>query len=143
MPLLGRTIVGALILLAFAMPTVAAAQPGCAPVTSPSGNSEADQYAEGIPGPCANDQIQPGGQAGGAAVVPAATRKQLDAQGKDGQAAAQAAEGTAPVAPAAGTGSSAPGSGAGIGILLPLILAGTVLAGILYTLRRRRAGLAS
>jgi hypothetical protein len=145
MALLARLIVSAVVLLAIALPTSASAAGGCGKVKSPTGNSEIDQYAEGVPGPCGENQVGSGGSSGGGAggdVVPAATAKQLRAQGPDGQAAAALAAGTAP-GPTQGSGDISPSSDEGMGILLPLLLGGTLLAGILYLVRRRRAGIAS
>jgi hypothetical protein len=142
-----RACVCALILLAAAQPATADAKVQCGKAPAPTGNSEVNQYIEGVPGPCGPNQVtggagNPGGGSGGS-VVPAQTRKQLQSKGADGQAAAALADATAPGNPGSGGVSGVSrSSDKGIGLLLPLILAATLLAGILYFVRRRRAGLA-
>jgi hypothetical protein len=158
------------LLLLIALPATAAAKSGCGHHTvTPQGNSEAEQYSETIPGPCGNQPANPGGSGGSSNAVPPATLQQLQSQGAAGQNAAALAQAGAPAGgakhgagggqgAAADNGQSSGGGavsgikdafggdsgGGGMGLLLPLILAGTLLAGVTYwVMRRRRAGPAS
>jgi hypothetical protein len=162
-------LVGALLLLV-ALPATAAAKGGCHHTVTPQGNSEAEQYSEVVPGPCGNQPANPGGSGGSSNSVPPATLQQLQSQGAAGQNAAALAQAGAPAGGAKhGAGGGGQGAGAnngqssgggavsgirdalggdsggdGMGLLLPLILAGTLLAGLTYwVMRRRRAGPAS
>jgi hypothetical protein len=160
MALLSRVILCAAALLALAIPATASAASGCGTSNGPTGNSEVDQYAESIPGPCGKNQPTPGGGGGGGSagngsagtgsgqaqpVIPAGTKQQLESKGDDGKKAAALAEGTAPaptpVHEAGNTSSDT--NDQGVGLLLPLILAAALGAGIVYFLMRRRTGLAS
>jgi hypothetical protein len=134
------------------------AQDGCAgSQTVPAGNSEVDQYAETVPDACGDRPV--GGGEGDANAVPPGTAAELEALGDDGTAALELARSTAPrngdrdAGGAAaepddgGLGDVADGivealggsSGSGLGILLPLLMAGILVAGIAYARRRRSA----
>lgn len=137
----------------------AVAQDGCAGSdTVPPGNSEVDQYAETVPDACGDSPV--GGGRGDADAVPPGTADQLEALGADGEAALAAARSTAPGHEVRGTGGGgaaeaddggigdvlagvldalAGSSGSGMGVLLPVLMAGVVLAGIAYARRRRSA----
>jgi LPXTG-motif cell wall-anchored protein len=113
------SIVGALALL-LALPALAAAKPGCHHHQTPSGNSEADQYTEVIPGGCGSHKPNPpsttnsGGPSSGS--IPPATLQQLQSQGPAGANAAGLAEANAPASAETGggpgTGSNPGGTGA-------------------------------
>ena len=137
---------------------------------SPHGNSEADQYSETIPGACGNHRPNAGNPAASPnGTVPSQTLRRLESLGPGGQTAAALAQANAPAGarraeggrggtddnpPSAGDtgedggalsgvgralgGSS--GDGEGMGIALPLVLAGTLVAALAYWLMRRRAG---
>ena len=161
---------GLLIGLVLAVPSVAAAAPNCGSQSVPStGNSELDQYVESVPGDCGDEAIDRSRDPAGSA-VPTQTAAELDALGPAGAAAAEVAEATAPSANGGGGGGipATDGSRAdrrdsrdqnggtpaahvidalggdsneGVGFLLPLILAGTLLAGAaFYAYRRRTRG---
>lgn len=146
-----RTI--ALTLLALlAVPASAAAA-----IPPPPGNSAADQYAETFPGAGGNQASQPPGTADPAGTLGSETARELQQAGPDGRQAAAVAAATAPQrsagALASGPGrSEGGGSGplevlehglgtsgsGGIGILLPLILAGVVMAAVAFLIVRSR-----
>jgi hypothetical protein len=151
--------------LVCALPASASAKSGCG-AQPPRDNSELDQYSETIPGPCGDETFNPsagsgggagggvgagdaqgaGGGAGAAGGIPASTLKQMRTKGADGRAAADLAEATAQQGSGAGGAENTSVSSdadEGMGIVLPLLLGGTLLAGLLYFLMRRRAGLAS
>jgi hypothetical protein len=131
-----------------AVPATAGAQ------AVPPGNSEADQYSETAPNDRGNAPIDraggseevTAGDAGGAFLSPEELRE-LAAQGADGRAAAELAAGGAPEGPASrepggevGGVSNAGGTDEqGLGLLLPLILAGVTVASLALALSRRRA----
>jgi hypothetical protein len=112
------SIVGALALL-LALPALAAAKPGCHHHQTPSGNSEADQYSEVIPGDCgshlpnAPPTESSGGPSSGA--IPPATLQQLQSQGPAGANTAALAEANAPASARAGGGPGAGSNGPGTG----------------------------
>jgi hypothetical protein len=163
---------GVVVLLA-AFPATVAAKPQCTQTTAPQGNSEAEQYSETVPGSCGNHTVGGGGAGSSSHnAVPSQTLHQLQSQGPAGQNAATLAQGTGPTG-AGGGSANQPGAkggggggngnqsngggafsgvgdalagdtgGSGVGLLLPLILAGTLLAGVAFWLIRRRAGPAS
>jgi hypothetical protein len=133
----------------------------------PPGNSAADQYAETLPGAGGNQAGGTGGGGTGGGRtgagspqgdVNAATQRRLDELGPAGRAAAALAKRTAP-APVAkgadkrGRADTSPGSpglltalkqaassgqSGGMGIVLPLVLTGSVLAGFALLWSRRR-----
>jgi hypothetical protein len=111
------SIVGALALL-LALPALAAAKPGCHHQT-PSGNSEADQYTEVIPGDCGSHKPNPpstensGGPSSGS--IPPSTMQQLQSQGPAGANAAGLAEANSPRSGGAGEAPGAGANGAGAG----------------------------
>ena len=70
---------------------------------APPGNSAVDEYLETVPGADGNHPVKPG-QGGG---LPKAARRQLEALGADGKAAAAVANATGPAkAPRSGRGGS-------------------------------------
>jgi hypothetical protein len=146
MVLIRRSLPVLFALLLVLAPASAGAQSECPGARAPSGNSELDQYLETVPGSCGDETINTGGPGGGSggSAIPASTAKELRAKGADGKAAAQLAEETAP-GPSRGGSSENVSSGTddGMGVFLPLLLGGTLLAGILYLTMRRGAGLAS
>jgi hypothetical protein len=151
-----RLFLCAAVLLALAIPASASAAAGCGQ-KQPTGNSEVDQYAEGLPGPCGENKVGGGGAGGGGGgtsagsgsgqaqpVIPAGTEKQLNSHGPAGKKAAALAQETAPIPQAGGTSNtSSDDSGKGVGLLLPLILVAVLAAGLIYFTRRRRTGLAN
>ena len=112
------SIVGALALL-LALPALAAAKPGCHHHQTPSGNSEADQYSEVIPGGCGPQTPNPsstentGGPSSGS--IPRATLQQLQSQGPAGANTAGLAEANTPASAQSGGGSGAGSNGPGTG----------------------------
>ena len=112
------SIVGALALL-LALPALAAAKPGCHHHQTPSGNSEADQYTEVIPGGCGSHKPNPpsttnsGGPSSGS--IPPATLQQLQSQGPAGANTAGLAEANAPASAETGGGPAAGSSPGGAG----------------------------
>jgi hypothetical protein len=102
--------------------------------------SAVDQYSEGIPTaggqkPSHNAVRQEVNGKGNTATIPPAAVAQLE-KSKNGRAAAAAAKITAPSDSSPG---GSPTNGSGLGLLLPLILAATLLAAIAVFLARRRA----
>jgi hypothetical protein len=100
--------------------------------------SAVDQYSEGIP--TASGQKQSNGAVahpGGTATIPPQTRAVLE-KTKKGSAAEKAANITAPTR--SGTSSGGSDGGNGLGLLLILILAGTLGLAVAIYLARRRAG---
>ena len=139
------------LLALLALPATGLAQGGCGnQTTTPPGNSEVDQYTETVPGACGNQS--PGGGGGSTdgsggsddgSAVPQSTVDQLSSEGAAGEAAAGLAVANAPRANQGGGGSASESNGSddgGMGLLLPLILAGVAGAGIAYVFLRRRAG---
>jgi hypothetical protein len=110
------TIVGAVALL-LSLPTLAAAKPSCHHHQMPSGNSEADQYTEVIPGGCGSHKPNPpsttnsGGPSSGS--IPPATLQQLQSQGPAGVNTAGLAEANAPASAETGGGPAAGSSPGG------------------------------
>jgi hypothetical protein len=101
--------------------------------------SAVDQYSEGIPtagGQKPTSDAVSGSP--GTATIPPATREQLDKTPK-GSAAEKAAKITAPTR-SQPAGSDNSDTGDGLGLLLPLILAATLAAGIGIFVARRRLG---
>src|SRR4051794_36884103 len=145
------------LLAALAAPAAAGAQGSVAP----PGNSGVDEYLETIP--TAGGATKPPGSHNGHNLS-AATRRQLAAQGADGQAAAALAESTAPSRAGHGTGTkihqlpadevrepsgsgipaaiakAVEGSGSGgMGIWLPILLIASALAIGAAAVARRRS----
>jgi hypothetical protein len=139
------------LLLALASPAAAA--------TTPPGNSAVDQYTETYPTAQGGEGTGPKQGGDPSRALGNQTAQQFAAEGPDGRAAANLAAATAPRAgqrPAPAGGSVDSGSddlpgplGAlehtlgssdsdGTSLLLPLILAGTLLAATAYLLARRR-----
>jgi hypothetical protein len=131
----------------------------------PPGNSAADQYAETLPGAGGNQAGGTGGgQTGGGphqSVVSAATQHALDQLGPAGQATSDLANRTAPrdvgrrvdekgrgptsEEPSGSSGfltalkqAASSGDSGGMGVGLPLILAGSLLAAFAFLQSRRR-----
>jgi hypothetical protein len=148
-----------LVLAALALPSAAAA----AGSNAPPGNSGVDQYFETIPSAGGNHPAARGAKPG-AGGLSAAERRRLAAAGPTGAAAADLAAANAPrrarhhapagtTAPLPSAAGRSPFSAAlhavsgsdssGLGILLPLILGATLLAGILAVAVRRRSSQAS
>lgn len=143
----------ALVALAIAVPATGQAQ---APQTNaPPGNSAIDEYLETVPGATGNTRPRPRGQGGGT-VLSDAERARLERLGPDGKALADAVEATSPPKRATaqpdaleGTGRSparatldaigGDDGGGGMGLVLPAILVGALLAAITLVLLRRRA----
>jgi hypothetical protein len=149
------------LLAALLFPVAAAAK------TVPPGNSGADQYSETLPGAGGNDKTNAGGSSGGSQddVLSATAQKNLDQLGGAGQATADLAEATAPQRQGTGqdkrqgdrkaTDNDPSGSSGfvdvlgqvagnddsgGMGIMLPLILASSLLAAFAFLWVRRRGG---
>jgi hypothetical protein len=150
-----------LVLAALTLPSAAAA----AGSNAPPGNSGVDQYFETIPSAGGNHPAARGAKPG-AGGLSAAERRRLAAAGPAGAAAADLAAANAPrrarhhhgpgattTAPLPSAAGRSPFSTAlhavsgsdssGLGILLPLILGATLLAGILAVAVRRRSSQAS
>ena len=133
--------------------------------TAPPGNSGIDEYVETAPsasgGRSTRGESGGGGAPGAAATLPGDTRRALEAQGADGKRLAELLESEAanPRSSGAPRRSSAPladgdggdsafeaivqtatsGSSDGMGIVLPLILVGSLLLVLATALLRRRA----
>lgn len=149
------------LLAALLFPVAAAAK------TVPPGNSGADQYSETLPGAGGNDKTNSGGSSGGSQdVLSVAAQKNLDQLGPAGQATADLAQSTAPPRQDGNTSSKQKGGRAnsadspsgssgfadvlkqaggggdsgGMGIMLPLILASSLLAAFAFLWVRRRGG---
>ena len=136
----------------------------------PPGNSEVDQYGEDVPGPCGDEPIGPpdggdpdavppstadeldslGADGDAAALLAQATAPGNGGTGSGGGPAGGAGAGASDIPAAQGdslfdevfdalTG-SADATDDGLGLLLPLILLGTVIAAVIYGVRRRTAG---
>jgi hypothetical protein len=168
----GASLVGVLFVL-LAVTATASAKP-CSETRTPAGDSQADEYAEVIPGPCGDESPSAGpGGAGGSGgspegILPQGTAEQLQSQGAGGKNAATLAENTTPGGGAQASGRGAggadggvtgrsvdvgsgggalsgifealsgeSGSDDGLGLLLPLALAATLLAGVaIWRVRR-------
>jgi len=146
------TLLVALVLLAG--PAAASAQ--APPTNAPPGNSAIDEYLETVPG-ATGDQVPRRPGAGGKPVLTPAQRKRLEALGPDGKALADAVDATAPPAakparkidlddvkgrsPITAVFEAATGSdgGEGMGIVLPIILLGSLLGTIALVVLRRRS----
>jgi hypothetical protein len=122
----------------------------------PPGNSEVDQYVESVPDGTGNSTVTKGERNG---VVDAATRAELEALGPDGALAADLAESTGAkgtsgegerlprgiqvdepqTAVLPGLSEALSGSSDGLGILLPLLLLGTLILSAFAVARRRSA----
>jgi len=101
------------------------------------GNSGIDEYTEGVPSAGGEKPTSgTGSGGGGASVVSPQTTEQLAKLGAEGAAAARAAEASSPDAPA-GLGEAGGGS-TGTGLLLPAILAMSLLAAVAFLILRRR-----
>lgn len=144
------------------------ANAAAAPGRVPPGNSGANQYTETLPGPGGNeptsgigDKANGGGGRTPAKVLGHANAAQLEALGPEGRAAAQLAAESAPesaIGQPRGTGSNPQASNpsgssgvnqilgqltgssdsGGMGVLLPLLIAMTVVGAAAYALGRRR-----
>jgi hypothetical protein len=149
--------IAALMLVALAMPTVAAAQ------AVPPGNSGLDQYQESIPGAGGDRPTGPNGSGTGSATgvgsasgagsasgtgaalgrsrVSPSTTKSLDKLGPDGKATAAVAAATAP-GPSRGSGGtdSSGDTGPGMGWALPVILILTLAGAVSIAVFRWRRG---
>lgn len=148
----------ALVALALALPAAAVAQ---APQTNaPPGNSAIDEYLETVPGATGNTRPRPPADGGGGGGLSAAQRAQLERLGPDGKTLANAVDATSSATPKPSPSSSKPAElqsdgrsplaeiagtiaggdgGDGMGIVLPAILAGALLAAIAFVLLRRRS----
>lgn len=148
----------ALVALALAFPAASLAQ---APQTNaPPGNSAIDEYLETVPGATGNAPPRPLEGSDGGGGLSAAERARLEALGPDGETLANAVDATSPAKPKGSSTSSEPAApqgdgrspldavagtiggsdgGDGMGIVLPAILIGSLLAAIAFVLLRRRA----
>lgn len=145
----------ALVALALVFPAATVAQ---APQTNaPPGNSAIDEYLETVPGATGNTRPRPPGQGSGGSLTPA-ERAKLEQLGPDGKTLANAVDATSPAkpdasrtsdgaeqqndgrSPLAGVAHAFGGSeaGSGMGIALPAILLGVLLAALALVLLRRR-----
>jgi len=143
------------LVLVFSAATVAQAQQ----TNAPAGNSAIDEYLETVPGASGNKPPQAPKKGGGA--LTAAQRAALARRGADGRALADAVDATAsapskpsstgkpeavipdssgrsPASEILGTVSGSDGGG-GMGIALPAILVGALLAALAVVLLRRRS----
>jgi hypothetical protein len=152
-------LVAAVLLAASAVPAAAQTSDDVPP-------SEFDQYVPAVPDSegdspirdVKEDAADPNGT-GGAGAIPRRVVDELRSNGLSGEAAADLAEATAPGDEGGGTGRSGEesrgGSSAGavttalsgdsdggLGIVLPLVLLGTVAAGAAFVVLRRRTSLA-
>ena len=152
----------ALVVLAGALPATAH---GAAQTNAPPGNSAIDEYLEVVPSAGGTTSARP--RAGGSGELTAAQRARLERRGRDGKALADVVDATAserapartkqpepkprehPQAPSSPVGSAPAGEvlgavagsdrGIGIGIVLPAILIGSLLAAVVIVALRRRA----
>jgi hypothetical protein len=147
--------------LALVMLVLPVASVAAAPGRVPPGNSAASQYHETLPGAGGNEQTRDIGGEGGRApakVLGHANAARLEALGPEGRAAAQFAAQSAPNNTArqphgVGGASNPSGSSAlsqvlgqltgssgsgGMGLLLPLLIAMTIVGAAAYALGRRR-----
>ena len=141
----------ALVLLALLVPFTSQAH--AQQTNAPPGNSAIDEYLETVPG--AGGSTRPRSPAQRPGVLTAAERTRLARLGPDGRTLADAVDATAPTKRAAGDLDAAGdgrsrargvldavtgNDGGGMGLVLPAILIGALLAAItLYVLRRRAA----
>jgi hypothetical protein len=135
----------------------------------PPGNSGVDQYLENLPGPGGDKPSNDvgGGGGGGGGNLPPGVAEDLEAQGPNGAAAAALAEQTVPEQPKGNAGDESakgPSTGGdvkreddgsslgdifsalagsdsgGMGIFLPILLAGTLLCALVLIVTRARRG---
>ncbi|MDQ3678078.1 MAG: hypothetical protein M3401_14995 [Actinomycetota bacterium] len=149
----------ALVVLALMVPLTAQAQ--AQQTNAPPGNSAIDEYLETVPGASGSTRPRPPAQ-GGDGVLTATERARLERLGADGKTLADAVDATAPTqkkgsardlevtagggrSPARGVLDAVTGNGGGggMGLVLPAILIGALLAAITVYLLRRRAASAS
>jgi hypothetical protein len=142
-----RSVVALVVAALGLLPSSAAAQ------NVPPGNSEVEQYFETVPSGSGNaPPARSGPGAPSAAPLPEKARRKLAALGPDGQAVIELAEGNgAPPTPKRrldatdGGGGLLPALGdaltgsrdGGLGVMLPLLLLATLVAGVAVGLRRR------